>query len=237
MIYLYDPITNLKSPTTYELLEGITGKKYETLASYKSKRLKLKEINAYIVDENITMLERRALVNKEIIKNEYWKKIKGTDKYYISDYGRVKAVYKTKTNILMQFNKDNTSMIKIKINGKTDMYNVSHLVADAFLTREEGKVLFHKDRDFSNNRASNLAYETKENVAKIFAGLANNTPVLKLDKDTNEILDSYESMAEAARANFLHKDGVYLVIHGRQKTAGGFKWKIDSEFSNKRVWI
>ena len=38
MYYLYDPINNVKTPTSYELLEGITGYSHDNLASKKCRR-------------------------------------------------------------------------------------------------------------------------------------------------------------------------------------------------------
>lgn len=53
--------------------------------------------------------------------------------------------------------------------------------------------------------------------------------VLKVDTITKEILGYYESMAEASRENYLHKEEIKLAVAGKLKTAGGFMWKLDNE--------
>ena len=50
-------------------------------------------------------------------------------------------------------------------------------------------------------------------------------PVAKIDKDTNEIIEVYESQGIAAKINNLHQGLINAVIKGRRKTTGGYKWK------------
>ncbi len=48
--------------------------------------------------------------------------------------------------------------------------------------------------------------------------------VMKLDVEGNEV-QSYNSMAEAAKKNSTTSERIRLVCKGQQKTTGGFKWK------------
>lgn len=51
-----------------------------------------------------------------------------------------------------------------------------------------------------------------------------NTPVIKMDK-YGKILDTYESISDAAKKNQLHAQGINAVCKGRAHTHGRFCWK------------
>lgn len=233
MIYLFNPINGVKTPTNYELLEGITGIKKKDLASYKCRKCKIKIINSYIVNDKFTKQTLYELMVKEKIKNEIWKEIKNTRNYYeISDYGRVRRIYKNgKMRLLKPFIKHNKWLV-LKIDGKEAV--VHKLVADAFLEQPPNTCIYHKTNKF-NNYARNLGFCTYKELGTKFGGKANVVPVIKLDKDTLEELDFYESMAEAGRDNYISNETIRQCLSGELKTAGGFKWKIDYEFLRKDV--
>lgn len=50
-------------------------------------------------------------------------------------------------------------------------------------------------------------------------------PVMKLDKDTLEIIEQYESAAEASRKNNCDQSGILKVCRGQRKSCGGFIWR------------
>ncbi|MBZ9628124.1 hypothetical protein LB450_08440 [Psychroflexus sp. CAK1W] len=56
---------------------------------------------------------------------------------------------------------------------------------------------------------------------------ANNMPkaIIMLDKEKNEVLKTYESIAEAAEAVNGSRSNISACINGRKKTAYGYKWK------------
>ncbi|NFO03145.1 hypothetical protein FDB23_03295 [Clostridium botulinum] len=227
MLYLYNPINNVKTPITYNLLEGITGLTKNNLASVKCKHRKIKIINSYIVDETFSKEILYEFMLKEKPKNEIWKPIDSD--YYVSNYGRVKRKYKNREKLLRPFKKHNKWLIT-KIHGKE--IEIHKLVANAFLEIEKGKCIYHKDENICNNHADNLGFATRTELGEMFAYKAHGTPVLKLDKVTGKVLDSYENMAVAGRENYLHRETIRQVIKGIRKTAGGFKWVIDKEFQN-----
>ena len=226
MYYLYDPINNVKTPTSYELLEGITGYSHDNLASKKCRHQKLKNINSYLIDDKTTKEQLYELMLKETLKNEIWKRVLNTRNHYeISNYGRVKRIYGNgKIKLLRPYIKHNNWLV-IKIDSKE--IPVHKLVADAFLEQPQGTVIYHKNNKF-NNHADNLGFTTRSELGKKFGG--NGVPVIKIDKITGEVLDTYENMAEAGRDNYLSKETIRQAIKGDLKTAGGFIWKVDKEF-------
>jgi hypothetical protein len=54
----------------------------------------------------------------------------------------------------------------------------------------------------------------------------NSKLVLKLNKDTGDVLSEYESIGDAARDVLGSQSNISACINGRKKTAYGFKWKL-----------
>src|SRR5699024_2372277 len=87
-MYLYDPRYNTSQPITYDKIEAITGIKKGTLMTYKSRRLLIKSINCYIIDDKTPLKVRKELYAKQVIENEIWRPI--NHQYSVSDHGRFK---------------------------------------------------------------------------------------------------------------------------------------------------
>lgn len=233
MLFLYDPINNVKKETNYNLLEGITGIKKETLASMKSKKRKIKNINSFLIDENTSNDTLYEFMCKEKPKNEIWKAIEDTNEIYeVSNYGRIRRKYKSRDHRLLRPYRKKEKWLTIKISGKE--IEVHKLVANAFLEVEEGKCIYHKDENICNNHADNLGFITRHELGLKFAFKSHGVPVLKIDSINGEILDSYENMAEAGRENFIHRETIRQAVRGLLKTAGGYVWKLDTDFMKTR---
>lgn len=72
---------------------------------------------------------------------------------------------------------------------------------------------------YSMGGFNKIWYKSKEGVKAIKKAVA------KLDQNTNEILDVYESAAEAARENKCDASGISKVCRGIRSNCGGFKWR------------
>lgn len=232
-MFLYDPITNEKRKITYEKLCGITGRNIHSLRKDKANRVKIKCINCYLLPDDTSIEFLRSLMEKEEIDNEVWFYIKNSDKKYkVSDKGRVKSIKYTKSGrverLLMPYLKKNAPAVEIKINDKYVTKYVSNLVAEAFLKYDNNSLLFHIDGNSYNNKVENLEYRPKDFVKKKVAE-KNGIPVIKLDKNTLTEIDSYSNISEAARENYIDNSCISACVKGKQKTAGGFVWKIDYE--------
>lgn len=242
MIYIYDPISNYKKETNYSILEGITGRPKRSITCSKSRKQKIKQINAYIIDDKTTVKERKQFMLKEKLENEVWRYIEKSNGNYISNYGRAKKISKSGAeNLLMPMLEKNQGRekwmeVRIYFSDKNKVIPIHKLVAEYFLGPSDKPNVIHKDGNFANNRDDNLKYVDRKYLGTKFGGKANSIPVLKLDPVTNEILDEYESMAEAGRDSYLHKETIRLCVRGKTKTAGGFKWIIDEEFAKNRAW-
>ena len=234
-----NPCNGSLQKTTYNKLERITGMTKNNLYSMKCIKRGLKCLNGYyIVDINISKEEKKEYLKKYSPKLEIWREINLNDfsilpkkqRYYVSDLGRVKAVYSSgKEKILSQYTKHNKKLLVCKIVDKE--ISIHKLVAKYFLDNPTDKnmVIYHKDGDICNNDSENLGWIDRKTLGKKTGGGANAMGVLKVDSNTGEILDFYESMSQAGRENYIHKETIRLAIKGSLLTAGGYKWILENE--------
>lgn len=59
--------------------------------------------------------------------------------------------------------------------------------------------------------------------------------VAKLDKETGDVLDIFDTVTEAAKSVNSSRDNVGAVCRGRQKTAKGFKWKFVKDLEKSYI--
>jgi hypothetical protein len=116
--------------------------------------------------------------------------------------------------------------VKITRNEKLSEHTIHRLVAEHFIPNPKRlPCVRHKDNNIQNNFAGNLEWSTYEKLGTVTRSLYGGTPVCKIDKVTGEVLEEYRNMAEAGRANYLHRETIRQVIKGIRKSAGGFCWK------------
>lgn len=188
------------------------------------------------VINNLTTKEQIDVVRNEFFDpNERWKKIDVCTKpYYISTLGRVKVKYKNgKEKVLSQYAKSGRKKLMVKLpvgDKKYKEFHIHQLVALAFVPNPNNyECTYHKDHDIFNNRCNNIGWIDRSELGKLTGGLTNSMPVFKKDAKTKEIIEWYESMAEAGRQNYLHRETIRMCVAGELKTAGGFLWEIDKE--------
>lgn len=206
MIYLYDPRTNILTETNYKELELLTGKSFSSLATHKSKKMKLTNINCYLADHKTTVKQRKEWYVKEKYHNEVWKTIEGSDgKFLISNYGRFKRLYKKSEMFLLPFlhKRSGNLMLKVQFKNKVKKYKISQLVAYHFVGKpKQGEVLHHKNSIKTDNYFVNLEFIANEKLGKKTGFKASSKPVVRLDKDTMEVLEEFRSVREAGRKCF-----------------------------------
>ena len=95
--------------------------------------------------------------------HELWRPANGSDKYWVSNHGRVRG---PRGKILKQ-SKLNGKYHAVTVDGRSQL--IHHLVAKAFIgDRPKGYFCCHKDDDKSNNHIDNLYWGTpSENTADI----------------------------------------------------------------------
>jgi hypothetical protein len=197
------------------------------------------------------------------MSNEIWKVIDGFKKYEASSFGNIRNIKSQK--ILKPGNSGgylNLSLSSDNDNGNKKPISVHRIVALTFIPNPENKLTVnHIDHDPFNNNVENLEWmtmkEQNNNKRKITRGVNSFgvRPVYRIDKDTNEKLELYHSIALAAEWVFNNKlttitefnegkcikSAICAVAQEkRQKSAYGYKWKYCIENENKyqdEKWI
>lgn len=90
-------------------------------------------------------------------------------------------------------------------------------------SQKETAELLHIDRGTIRRIISMYAPEIQLNSTEVARTIAHK-PVAKIDKNTNEIIEIYNSISEAERKNNIAKH-IGSVCRGKRQTAGGYKWK------------
>jgi hypothetical protein len=100
-----------------------------------------------------------------LTSSEVWKDIDYLPRHQVSNLGRIR--HKKKLNILKgSISNHGYVRVNIQVNNKQKSYRVHRIVADHFVSNEEGKPFVnHMDCDKKNNVSTNLEWVTnKENI-------------------------------------------------------------------------
>jgi len=163
---------------------------------------------------------------------ERWLKITESDNYEVSDLGRVRN---NNTGKILLCSPNSHGYSQVSLKGK--VCRIHRLVATYFLDNpNKYGDINHKDGNKLNNQYTNLEWCTRSfNLIHAYQNnLRTPSHMKRVAKCTLswEILEEYESVSEAARANNLSISNVQTVVTQRmdrgrsiRKTAGGYRWK------------
>lgn len=182
---------------------------------------------------------------------EIWKPIDQFPNYNVSNLGNIKNII---TNKFLKLNcKDGYCGISLVNDKIKKSFKVHRLVALAFIENSENKSdVNHKDKNKLNNHVSNLEWMTrKENnihrCKDLIITTNKNKPVCRIDKNTGEILETYNSIEDAATWAFNNKltknthngrNAIGNCITGLSKISYGFKWTLEprDEYLEGEIW-
>ena len=182
--------------------------------------------------------------------DETWKTITDYPNYNISNYGNVKNIITNKP--LRSSEKGGYICISLNQNGNRKSFKIHRLVALAFIDNPENKSdVNHKDKNKMNNMVSNLEWMTrKENnihrCQDIKIKSNKNKQINRIDRNTNEVLEQYNSIEDAAiwvlnnnLTKNIHngRNSIGNCITGLAKTSYGYKWELlaDDNLENE-IW-
>lgn len=171
---------------------------------------------------------------------ENWQTISGFPNYDVSSLGNIRN---NKTNKFMKvYVKSGYYHVSLLNESNKKTLKVHRLIALAFIENTENKPeVNHKDKNKLNNQLSNLEWMTrKENNIHRCQGIKitcnKNKKIFRIDKDTNEILEKYNSIELAG--TWVFQNGYTKTIHNGRNSIGNcinglsqlaykYKWKYE----------
>ncbi|WJJ55730.1 HNH endonuclease [Mycobacterium phage prophiT46-3] len=114
--------------------------------------------------------------------DEEWRPIEGFDGYEVSDHGRVRSSKHSRLRVRKLTQSTNGYLrLSLSSNNIKRHVTVHRLVAEAFVPgRADGLVVCHNDGDKTNNRASNLRWDTPS---------SNNIDASRLNANPRQLLN------------------------------------------------
>ena len=154
--------------------------------------------------------------------------IEGLKKFYISKSGNV---YRPNRSYIKPFS--NKGYLEVSLSCKK--YYIHRLMAFTFIPIIDASknVVNHINSIKSDNRLENLEWVTqKENVNKSLIPMCHPRRVLQIDRDTNEVIASFDTVTKAAEHIKLTRYAISKACLGFNKTAGGYEWKYEDDKYN-----
>ncbi len=212
MLYLYDAKTNHKRETTYEELTKLSGISKKSLQVKKTRRLKIKAFDAYLIDDKTPHKIIRDLYSKQNFEKEIFRVVEGfSDVYSVSNFGRVKRRLKDGTEkfVLPIFHKAGKYyFVNLSRDGNKESLRVATIVAKHFIgERPPGYKVTHKNGLCYENYAQNLQYTSPE---KFFGKVVSKKgrAIVVLKAQTMEVVGEYKNSKDAERKLFIDSSGI-----------------------------
>lgn len=174
--------------------------------------------------------------NKILTDIKNFKKISNFEDYLIDKNGNI---YSLKSKKILKKRIDEKGYYKIGLRKNNKIYTkqIHILVMETYSNeiKKENYVINHIDHDKTNNNFENLEYVSmSENSKKAieFHGKSFGIEkmVLQIDKNTDKILNKYNTIKDASIKTGIYKSGIQKCCSKKykQKSAGGFKWNFKS---------
>ncbi|TDX83973.1 NUMOD4 domain-containing protein [Epilithonimonas xixisoli] len=178
--------------------------------------------------------------------NENWRDIVGYENIYqISDNGKVRSLDRKSNHNRGQFQAIKGKILSINIRGNyyevglskfglVKSKRIHRLVAESFIPNPENKPFVnHIDGNKLNNVVENLewctpsyniqhAFDNKLMVARSGKNHKDSKPIFQID-DSENVIDSFISIKEAATKLNICRVGISLVCSGKLKKTKGFR--------------
>ena len=203
------------------------------------------------------------LNQKQIDCNEIWKTVPSFPKYEVSNLGNIRNKVTLKNLSKKNLRSGYIRSGLYNSNGKQKTFDLHRVVAETFIPNlEKKKTVNHKNHDKLDNRVDNLEWATtteqnrhKRKTPREKQRLISSRKVWRIDKITNQKLQLYETMRDAAKWIFDQnltsvkefnlgqniKTKICAVCRKKRgcKTAYGYKWAYDDssdDIYQNEIW-
>lgn len=223
--YTYDPIVGCKRKVDVEKLAKVLCRTTNYIKSIKNGKSKLPGLREYLVDNELESKELKKLREKVKLENEEWVDLRLNNKYEISNYGRIRRKYKKKKELIEAYFK--TGAVRVVISDTKGKRVKLTLAKEVYLhfggTVQEDECVVHKEDVMTCNIWS---LEKMKRVDFYKVRCVETKPIVRIDPATGS-KEYYESVALAAKENFIDRSLIAQVLSGKRMLAAGYMWEED----------
>ena len=159
-----------------------------------------------------------------------WVAINGYENIYeINELGEVRRI-ETGNVLKGHLSSDGYRRIGLTVSGKTKLFLVHRLVANAFIPNPNNyPCVNHKDENKSNNSINNLEwctyrYNLNFGTRNIRANHSRKKPILQFSKN-GDFIREWDSVTDLKGATGMDISHVSSCCRGKRKTANGYRWQ------------
>jgi len=221
-----------KAKSVYARIASHKCAKSNTYIHHAIRKHKWENFEIEILHEFNISVDKFILLALEVAFIDFYNSIDKNIGYNLTLFGSDTTGFK--------FSEESKLKISNSLKGKRSkenhpLYGIGHTEESRKKMSESQKVLY-KNGYVNPNKGNKYSEEKKQKMSKYWKEYFKlnyykynwdyaKKPVIQIDPKSDKIIKTWNSAKEAAKALGIHSSGIGHVIKGKNKTAGGFKWK------------